>query len=369
MRILQIVDSLDMGGIQTFLLNLNKAIDLSEIQFDYLVFRQHKQVLENEFKDLGATIYKLPNWRNGFITNRKALRNFFAIHQEYEIVHYHAGTLVDIGPLVEAKRAGINVRIMHSHNTHAGGIYLNTIIHRLHKLNVSKLATHYFACGELAAKWMYKGTKAEFKVQIVNNGIDTQRFKFNQNIRDMKKKELRVNNTIIIGHIGRFSEEKNQIFLVNVLKHVCKINKDVRLLFIGDGVNRPFVEEKVNEMGLEKNVSFMGIRKDVSELLQSMDVFVLPSLFEGFPVVLVEAQAAGLPCIISDTISEEVAINPNVKRLRLENAERQWAEEIIKGGTRIKSISALIDAGFDIKNTANNLKKFYLETALLNKDI
>lgn len=359
MRVLQIVDSLDMGGIQTFLLNLNSKIDRSKVEFDYLVFRPHEQVLEKEFIALGAKVYKLPNWRKGIIQNRKALRDFYKTHAEYQIIHYHAGTLVDIGPLIEAKKLGLNYRIMHSHTTHAAGGFYNTILHNVHKKTISTYATHYFACGELAAKWMYGGTRIENSVRIINNGIVTEKFRFDPTVREQKRSELGLNNKLIIGHIGRFSPEKNQGFLVDVMKIIHAENKNACLLFVGDGPEKDVVIEKARSNGLMDCVQFLGIRKDVEQLLQAIDVFVMPSLFEGFPVVLVEAQAAGLPCIISDSISSEVKINENVVSLSLEENKQNWAQEILEHGARIETTNKLCESGFDIQNTANHLTDFY----------
>lgn len=359
MRVLQIVDSLDMGGIQTFLLNLNSKIDQSKVAFDYLVFRPHEQVLEKEFIGIGAKVYKLPNWRKGPIKNRIAIRDFYREHSEYQIIHYHAGTLVDIGPLVEAKHAGICFRIMHSHNTHAAGGYYNTALHNIHKKSISTLATHYFACGDLAAKWMYGGTSVEDSVRIINNGIVTERYRYDSSVREKKRRELGLSNKLVIGHIGRFSPEKNQSFLVDVMKTIHDENKNACLIFIGDGPEKSSVMEKVRSNELKNCIQFLGIRKDVEQLLQAMDVFVMPSLFEGFPVVLVEAQAAGLPCIISDSISSEVKINENVVGLSLNESKQNWARAILEHGIRIETTTKLCESGFDIQNTANCLADFY----------
>ena len=363
MRILQIVDSLDMGGIQTFLLNLNRSIDIREIQFDYMVFRPHEQALEKEFLNLGARIYKLPNFRKGIIRNRKAMKHFFHEHPEYSIIHYHASTLVDTGPLIEAKKAGIRFRILHCHTSHATGRFYNSLLHRWNKRFIGKLATHYFACGKQAAKWMYGGTVVENYIQIINNGIHTENYCFNPEIRLQKRNELNINDCLVIGHIGRFYYVKNQVFMIEVMKRLYTHNKKIRLLFIGDGPEKESVMHKAEENGLKDIIIFMGIRKDIGALLQAMDVFVLPSLFEGFPVVLVEAQAAGLPCFISDTISSEVKINSNVVSLPLENSADEWANSILDHPQRIENVSALRNAGFDIKDTADSLTKIYKRLA------
>lgn len=360
-RVLHIVDSLDMGGIQTFLLNVYRNIDRSKIKFDFLLFREHKQVLEDEFINLGSNIYKLPNWRQGYIRNRKSLNAFFKEHKEYETVHYHAGTLAYIGPLRAACKAGVPVRIMHSHNTKAAGGPWNKYAHLYHKMRITKYATNYFACGDLAGKWMFGGTAVENNVKVINNGIKTADYAFNEEVRYRIRKELDVEDRFVIGHVGRFSIEKNHTFLIDIMDKIKGVVPNAVLLCAGDGVEKANVEEKVKKIGLENYVKFLGIRRDIPDLFQAFDIFVLPSLFEGFPVVLVEAEAAGLPCVISDSISKEVVIKDNVKMISLESPVDYWINEIKNNNKNIIDNHPLIEAGFDIKTTAGLLTDFYIE--------
>ena len=360
-RVLHIVDSLDMGGIQTFLLNVYRNIDRSKIKFDILVFREHKQVLEDEFINLGSNIYKLPNWRQGYIRNRKSLKAFFEEHKEYKIVHYHAGTLAYIGPINAACKAGIPVRVMHSHNTKAAGGPWNKYAHLFHKKRVTKYATDYFACGELAGKWMFGGTAVENNVRVINNGIKTADYAFNEEVRCRIRKELEVDDRFVIGHVGRFSIEKNHTFLIDIVDRIRNVIPNAVLLCAGDGVEKANVEEKVKKLGLENYVKFLGIRRDIQDLFQAFDIFVLPSLFEGFPVVLVEAEAAGLPCVISDSISKEVVIKDNVKMISLDSPIEDWINEIRSNNCICIDNQLLIEAGFDIKTTAAQLTDFYFE--------
>lgn len=359
-RILHIVDSLDMGGIQTFLLNVYKNIDCSNIKFDFLVFRPHKQVLEEEFKRRGSKIYRITNWRESVRRNRKELKCFFREHKEYSIVHYHAGSINYIAPIKEAYKAKVPVRIMHSHNTRIGGNPLNRLFHNFHKRSIEYIATDYFACGRKAAEWMFGGTNVEKKVVIINNGVCTADYTYDENIRVAKRKELNVENNFVIGHIGRFSYEKNHIFLITVLEKLKKTDCNPILILVGEGKEKENVMRRAEECGVRENIKFLGIRNDVNQLLQSFDIFLLPSFHEGFPVVLVEAQAAGLPCIISSSISSEVAIKPNVKRINLSDSVEKWVEEILNENERIIDNKSLIEAGFDIEHTANELSKFYM---------
>ena len=357
------VDSLDMGGIQTFLLNVYKNIDRNTLQFDFLVFRTHEQVLEKEFLALGAKIYKLHNWRDGILRYKRELNRFFNDHTEYRVVHYHAGSLTDIEPLKVARKYGITVRVMHSHNTNVAGHFLTKQIyqcaHTYHKTIIEKYATDYFACGQMAGAWMFgSGNELSQKVIIINNGIKTDEYAFNPEIREKKRFELGVTDEFLIGHVARFSVEKNHLFLVDIMSDLVKKSNAV-LICVGDGQEKNAVIKKAKECGVYDRIRFLGIRKDVKELLQAFDVFVLPSLSEGFPVTLVEAQAAGLPCVISDSISSEVAIKSNVQSLSLNAPLNEWSNAFLQCQGRVIENTSLINAGFDIQTTAKKLEVFY----------
>lgn len=359
-RILQIVDSMHQGGIQAFLMNLYRNIDRELIQFDFLIFRQDKQWYEDEINSLGGRIYKCPGRREGIATCHKYLKSFFGEHKEYNAVHYNASSLSFIAPLYFARKSGIEIRIIHCHSSSFIGNKIHKILHKINKRKIYKLANVYLSCSEPATEWMFGGTSVIDKVQIVLNGVDSKKFLFSDNIRGVYRRKLNIENDFVVGHVGRFSKVKNHFFIIRVFEEIIKLNNSAKLLLVGDGELRKEIENVVASKGLNSSVLFLGSRNDVPELMQAMDVLVMPSLYEGFPVTAVEAQAAGLPVIISDTITREVCINPNVKMLNLDDSSSSWATDILKSRERIISVDRIIDSGLDIKNTSEKLSKIYM---------
>lgn len=365
-RVLQVVDSMDMGGIQTFIMNVYRHIDRSTIQFDFLVFRDNKQTFEGEILQLGGKIYKLPGRHDGLLKNKKAIKNFFDEHQRYKIIHYHTSSLSDIGIIKEAYRRKIPIRIIHSHSTHVSGNKIHLYMHKIHKKSIGKLANHYLACGELAGKWFYKGTEVENKVVIVNNGIDCNEYKFSEEKRIRMRKELKIENNFVIGHVGRFSEVKNHRFILQVFARLIEKypEKKPKLILIGNGILFDEIKQLAQKLNIINDILFLGIRHDVSEILQAMDVMIMPSLYEGFPVTALEAQAAGLPCVLSDTITKAVVIKENVVMRSLLDSWEEWADELVGMKERMPDNDLLFISGFDINVTVQQLMKVYL-----NKDV
>lgn len=361
-RVLQIVDSMDMGGIQTFIMNVYRHINREEIQFDFLVFRKHEQIFEKEILSLGGRIYKLPRRRDGIIKNKNAIRSFFEEHLEYDTIHYNTSALSDIGAIEEAYKRGVPVRIIHSHSTKAPGNKIHTFMHKLHKNKISKLANYYFACGELAGKWFYEGTEAANKFVIVNNGIDCAEYEFSKEKRDYVRRKLKIENNYVIGHVGRFSEVKNHRFILHVFSKVMEKyrEKNPKLILVGDGELFTEIKSLAQKLNVADETIFLGTRHDVPDLLQAMDVMIMPSLYEGFPVTAIEGQASGLPCVLSDTITRDVVIKDNVVMRSLDAPLEKWADDLIKTNKRDTDNSPLIASGFDIKSTVQQLMRVYL---------
>lgn len=358
-RVLQIVDSMDAGGIQAFLMNLYRNIDRNKIQFDFLVFKNSKQWYEDEIIELGGKVIKAPGRKNGIIRCNKYLNNFFKNNNEYEIVHYNVSSLSFISPLYYAKKYKVEKRIIHSHSSSFIGSNIHRILHVMHKGLIGNLANIYLSCSEPATNWMYGGTSIIDKVELIKNGIDSKKFEFSEENRQKYRDKYGIENYYVIGQVGRFSEVKNYQFTIKVLSEILKINSQVKLLFIGDGELKSSIENLVIKNKLEDFVLFLGNRADVPELMHAMDVLVMPSLYEGFPVTAVEAQAAGLPVIMSDRITKEVCINENVKMMDLEKGEKVWASEILKRKNRINSIDRIKDNGLDIKTTTEIMENIY----------
>lgn len=361
-RILQIVDNMDLGGIQAFIMNTYRVLVKQGVQFDFLVFHERKQLYENEILTLGGKVYKLPSRRDGFFKCRKALKKFFDEHKGYKVVHYQTSSLSFLMPLEIAAMYNIPIRIIHSHSTSFQGSKIHYYLHKINKKRIKKIATKYYSCGKLASQWMFSNSGCEKQVELIYNGIDISKYSFNQNNRERIRQELSLKEAYVIGNVGRLSEVKNQKFIIDILtKLKQKTEKHVVLMLVGDGELRSELEEYAIKKNVSDDVLFLGTRSDVADLLQAMDVMIMPSLYEGFPVAMVEAQASGLPCIVSSNITTEAIIKSNVKMLDLNSPISVWISEIDMNYNRIENNDSLIEAGFDISHVTKKLLSVYTQ--------
>ena len=353
-RVLHIVTYMGRGGLETMLMNYYRSIDRTKVQFDFLTHRDFEADYDAEILALGGRIYHLPPlnpFGKGYLS---ALDRFFAEHPEYRIVHSHLDCMSGI-PLKAAKKYGIPVRIAHAHNSNQprDAKYLLKL---MYKRMISRVATQLFACSEDAGRWMFGGS--DFRV--LNNAIDAVRYAYDAEIRSAARLKLGVSeDALLVGHVGRFDPQKNHSFLLTIFE---KIPGNARLLLVGDGALRPAAEQQAEEMGIRDRIIFAGVRSDVDRLLQAMDVFLFPSLFEGLPVSIIEAQAAGLPCLISDKVPIECKKTELVTQLPLDAGASAWAEAVRSAAKtpRTNTLSQLRDAGFDIQANADWLADFYL---------
>lgn len=360
-RVLQITDHLEMGGIQAFLMNLYRNINRDEVQFDFLIFRNTKQWYEDEINELGGKIYKAPGRKKGIIKCYKYLNNFFKTHPEYKIVHYNASSLSFILPLKIAKAYNVDKRIIHCHSSSFMGNTIHKYLHFLHKKQISKLANIYLSCSKPATEWMYGNTPIFNKVIMVKNGINCDKYLYSEEIRDDYRNKLNLNNSYVVGHVGRFSKVKNHSFLIDIFCELKKLQNNAVLLLVGDGELKSEIEKLTETKGVSSSVKFLGNRNDVSKLMQAMDILVMPSFYEGFPVTIVEAEASGLPIIMSDTITNEVCVNSNITIKSLNDSSKNWAIEALKNKTRIKTNKNIKENGLDIKSTVTQLINIYKE--------
>lgn len=356
-RILQVVTYMGRGGLETMLMNYYRHMDRSLVQFDFLTHRQDKADYDDEIEHLGGKIYHLPRlvpWSPGY---RHALNQFFLAHPEYRIVHVHQDCLSSV-ILKAAQKNGVPVRIAHSHSS-SQDKDIKYPIKLFYKRFIPRYATQLFACGEDAGKWMFNGS--DFKV--LKNAIDVSSYKFQAERRELIRCSLGIpDNNLVIGHVGRFSYPKNHLYLIDIFASVHARNPNTSLLLVGDGELRPQIEQKIQELGLKDAVILTGVRKDVADLLQAMDIFVFPSLYEGLGIVVVEAQASGLPCIISEHLPSECSITTFVKRISLDQGPSAWVNAILNTDiTRGLSTSEVMKAGFDITQNAKWLQNYYLE--------
>lgn len=359
-RILHVLHGLGSGGAESFIMNVYRNIDKSKVQFDFLIRRKDGNVLESEIRDLGGKIYLTADFPKNVIENYKELEEFFYKHgKEYKFVHVHANSLLYVKPLKIARKYGVPT-ILHSHNTHTAGHSLYKIIHNLNKRFLPGKATHYFACSKLAGNWMFK---KDF--QVIKNGIDSRKFVYNENSRIRIRNEFNLGNKIVIGNIARFTKQKNHMFLIDIFFDIYKKNNDAILMLVGEGDLMKDVKNKVESLGIKENVIFAGVRNDIPDLLSAMDIFLLPSLFEGLGIVLIEAQSTGVKCFTSDlVVPKDAKISNLVKFLSLSESAKQWANTILKEKMvyeRENMADKVKCSGYDIEDVSSMLQKFYLQ--------
>lgn len=360
-RILMVNYKMQCAGIESFIMNMYRNVDRDRIQFDFLVHYKEKQFYDEEIEAMGGKIYRLSiREDNNFIKYFSDLNHFFENHPEYKIVHGHMESFGGFY-LKSAKQYGVPVRIAHSHiaqrNRGGKGIlkaYLNK--------SFGKYATDLFACSEISGRFIFGNNQ---KFTVYKNAIDSALFKFDSNIRQIVRRELGLTEEqFVVGHVGRFNTQKNHTFLIDIMNIIHQKNRNAVLLLIGEGDLEKNIHEKVEKLGLNNCVRFLGARRDVCKLYQAMDVFILPSLFEGLPVSGIEAQAAGLKCIFSDTVTKEASLTSDTVFLPLQMPVKNWGLEVLKwerGYLRTDTSKEIVSSGYDIKIQAMKLQEFYLE--------
>ncbi len=374
-RVLQVLGRLDLGGAETMIMNLYRRMDRTRIQFDFIIHTQDECVYSREVRELGGKIYSVPRFTGSNLhAYQRAWRGFFREHPDYLIIHGHMRSTAAIYLRI-AKQYGL-VTIAHSHNM-SSGEGGKAVVKNLLQLPIRHIADELFACSEASGEWLYgKRAAGRNNFHILKNAIDTENFRFSLKIR----REIRENigageHCLVLGHIGRFEEQKNHRFLIEIAAGVIRNRKeaqlDTQLWLIGEGVLEQEIRTLVKERGIEAEVKFLGVRKDVNELMQGMDILVFPSLFEGFPVTLVEAQASGLLTVASDTVTREVTLTELIRYQSLSGQAEEWAEAVRQAASEYpESVrnersqqyqEAVRAAGYDIARTAEWLEKFYLD--------
>ena len=347
------------GGVESVIMNYYRHLDHSKVQFDFICDEDSTRIPYDEIKKLGGRVFLVPKYQN-LPKYLKALEKLFKENQ-YRIVHSNINTL-SVFPLYAAKKAGVPIRISHSHSTSNPKEWKRNLIKNILRPFSKRYATDYFACSELAGRYLF-GNKAfdRGEVKIIHNAIDIEKFKFDEVARKKLRKELGIkDSTVVIGHVGRFVQQKNHTFLVDVFKEYHKKNPDSKLLLVGSGPLEDEIKKKVEKLDLKDSVFFLGQRDDINKLYSVMDVFCLPSLYEGLPVVGVEAQAAGLPTIFSNRISKEVIVSSYAKNVSIKDTGF-YIKKINKATRNIKKQRsyATVFEYMDINNEVSTLEKIY----------
>lgn len=359
-RILHILQRMEAGGTQALLMNLYRNIDRSKIQFDFFVMYPDKYFYDDEIVKLGGKVYySTVRLDKNIFKYMKKLEEIIK-ENNYKIVHVHAFT-IGYFALKTAKKCKVPVRIAHSHNNQTvkdEKIILKKVLQKIYTI----YATDLFACSEEAGKYLFKRKK----FNVLNNSIDSMKFVFDEEIRKKVRKNLNIKeNEFLVGHIGRLHAQKNHNFLLDVFVELKKKIKESKLLLIGDGPLEEDIKKKIKRLNIEQDVIMLKNRSDVNELYMAMDVFILPSLFEGLGIVAVEAQASGTPCLTADTLPLESNISPLFNSLSLNESANKWADEAIKLSKSVYKHKNMQDyvvkANYDIAKSTKKMETYYIE--------
>ncbi len=362
LRVLHVVVNMNRGGAETLIMNLYRNIDRKKVQFDFLTCKPG--IFDVEVKKMGGRVYRIPYISDvGHFQYIKELDEFFLDHQEYDIVHSHLDKMSGL-VLRSAKKAGVRVRIAHSHSTKNEGGIISGLYKWYSGIFIEKYSNIGVACSTSAAKWLFPRNNK--RTILIKNGIDTEQFKKSLDVKNVVRKELKISeNTFVIGHVGRFTKVKNHTFLIDIFYEFHQKNKNSVLILIGDGPLREKIKEKIKILNLQQNVILPGIREDINRVIQAIDIIVFPSLYEGLPVTLVEAQSCGVSCLISDHISDEVDMGLElISKQNLKSPPISWANKLNRIRANVLDddiLKQIKEKGFDIKVTANWVENFYLD--------
>lgn len=355
-RIAQMMTDMNYGGVEMVVMNYYRHIDRTKVQFDFFALEGSTIPQREEIEKLGGRVYIVPKYTHLF-SYEKAIQKLFR-ENKYQIVHCHMNTL-GVFAMYGAKRAGVPIRILHNHSTAGKGETKKNIVKYLLRPFATLFPTHLCACSQYAGEWIY-GRDRKFKV--INNAIDIRKFSYNAEQRETLRKELGISDKFVIGHIGRFCYAKNHNLLIDIFAELVKKKEQVVLLLIGEGELEEEIKRKVERLGIDDKVLFLGRRNDTYRYYQAMDVFLLPSRYEGLPVVGIEAQAAGLPCLFSSNVSAEAGILDSTLFMDYEDGVDAWTNKVIElSKTKRKNANdELRKAGFDIEVEAKKLEEMYI---------
>lgn len=365
-RVLHSVSNMARAGIETFLMNYYREMDRDQIQFDFLANKPDPGDYDEEIRSMGGKIFVSPGFNPlHFQAYKRYMADLLRNNPDIEMIHSHNGAL-GYYSLKSAKDAGLQVRIMHAHSTRIPPDYkypLKLVCKQL----LPSVATNFWGCGRDAGIFYFGEKRWKSSGFIVHNAIDLPKFQFHPEVRRRIRQLHNLEANYVIGHVGRFSIAKNHSRLLDIFSAVLKIFPEARLALIGIGELMQAAREKAQALGIQDQVLFLGQKANVNEWYQAMDCFVMPSRFEGLPVVGVEAQAAGLPCFFSDRVPDEVLLLPDACRVSLQASDEEWARRILAvkqaGGSREQGAEIVRQAGYDIHVEGRKLQKIYLEMA------
>lgn len=341
---------------------LYRTVDREKVQFDFIVDCDKENVFAEEIEKLGGKIFHFPKFNGkNYALIRSTWKTFFKDHPEYKVLHSHVRSYASLY-LPIAKSFGVKT-IIHSHNT-SNGHGVTALGKKILQYPLRFQADYFFGCSEIAGQWLFgKNVVKSDRYFMLKNAVDMERFAFRKEIRERIRKELAVDeNTLLIGHVGRMHPQKNHRFLLECFAKIAAEKKDVKLMLLGDGDLRESVAEQIKQLELQDHVLMLGMRKNVENYLSAMDCLVLPSLHEGLPVVIVEAQANGLNCFVSDTVTKEVQLSDLVRYLPINQGVEIWVDSVLAADFSRVDVSEMIrSSGFCIRESSSWLSNFYME--------
>lgn len=344
------------GGMESYMMNYFRNVNKNDFQIDFVQQGNSKGVYDTEIEEMGGNVlYVTPK-------NRNIIKNIIEtckIIKQYDVIHVHMDAFNYVYLLL-GKLCGVKVRISHSHNTkHLTSNWAKLYYLNYFKNHIYRVATNLFACSELAGNWLY----GDRDFEVIPNAIEYEKYKFNMNYRNEIRNSLNILDELVVGHVGRFDYQKNHKFLIEIFSEVVKINNKAKLLLVGDGDLKMEIEEIIKERNLTKNVILLGNRSDVYKLYNAFDVLILPSLFEGLPVVLVEAQANGLTCLVSDVVTNEVNIMNKINFMSLDSLASIWGRGVtaidINLNDRLVDKKEFVGTGYEILTAAKKMENIY----------
>ncbi len=365
-RVLHIREKLFTDGVTAFEINLMKHCDSNKVAFDYVVYKETDRIKEVE--QLGGRCFVVTSKKKGIFKFLHRMYQLYKIvkKEKYNIIHVDTEISLRVIELFVCKLAGAKVLILHSHNNalNASGkkAKRDLMLHKLCKPLIPFVVNTYFACSKEAGEWMFPNSVLrKNKVEVIKNSIDLEKFQYSEEIRNKVRRELELEDAIVLGHIGRFSPQKNHGYIIKLFNEFHNKYCNSKLILVGTGELVEDMKQLAKEYGLEKNILFLGIRNDTQEILSALDIFLFPSIFEGFGIVALEAQATGLPVMAATTIPTEVKINDNVSFANLDDSMEYWIDcmEHLLAMPRVKGQEKIRRAGYDIHDLARKMEELY----------
>lgn len=359
-RVLHVIGAMDRGGAESMIMNFYRKIDRSKYSFDFLVHEERECDFDKEIRELGGNIFRIPRYKIfNYSKYKKEVKKFFAAHHDYDIVHGHICSCINIYSSI-AKSYGIKT-IAHSHSANFG-FSLDTIFTNVVSFHTKFIDDYFIGCSKRAGLDRYGSKIVESnRFDVLCNGIDVTKYRFDEMKRNELRAKLGIEDKLVIGHVGRFTYAKNHEFLIQVFNELQKVRPDSVLLLFGRGELEDDVKTQVQELHIENKVQFMGVVSNVYDYLNALDVFVFPSRFEGLGIVLIEAQASGLPCIINDTLTDEINLTDQVRRISLNAPKINWVNTILdaKVENRLNGYEIVNNSPYNIDKEVQHLQEIY----------